>query len=421
MMIICPNCQAAYRLPEEKLQSQHHDYKAHCKQCGEVIHLHGLGGPHTTSTTSLPIVHSETAVADPPHEPSWFCAAAGHKVGPLTLDQVGQHLLTHELAADDLIWRAGFVEWLPVRDVSLFARWLETADAGRLPGNADPVARQVFRAGLFDEESAGTPPPLPHSASEAAGESPFPSDLPDALPVAAASEPLPPPPPPEPAPVARLLAGKPTVKVRRPYVKSPLWLGVVGAAVAGLLGVVVTGFRTADEPVAAAAPTPAAAPVSDAPVAPAPAIVATRQEAKLIVATAPQPVALVATAPSSPTAEASPTAVALPKRQESPPPLPTRIEGPGLTVQQVNTVAVRAAPQVSRCYGRHAESGAQKETLVVQLTVNADGTVAASKIRGKHATDAVGTCVPEAVKNLHFPPTIGPERTYAVRFVVGGA
>ena len=420
MTITCPNCQAAYRLPQEKMLAENHNYKAHCKHCGELIHVHGAA--------AAPVVHSGTAVANAPHEPSWFCAIAGGKLGPLTLDQVGQHILTHALTPDDLIWRAGFVEWLPLRNVTLFTRWLELADAAQPRDHAEPGVRQSLPVMHAHVTTAGAPPPLPATVPETEAVWPF-LPLPevaDLLPVIThteltaepdATQPTDTAPPPQ--------AGEPKGKTPRPYSKSPVWLGVMVAGAAGVLGVLaISGFRAAENPTPATpeAVTPHLVPtawVAPAPLPPQPAtlVASSPQQNKLIVATAPQPVALVAVsaaaAPPKPTAP-EPATVATPKQ----PPVPM---GPSqvLSAHQVERVAVRAAPEVSRCYKRHAEPGAQKETLALDLKVNADGSVAASHLRGKHAHDAIGACAPQALQNLQFPPTVGPARTYTVRFVVG--
>ena len=57
-----------------------------------------------------------------------------------------------------------------------------------------------------------------------------------------------------------------------------------------------------------------------------------------------------------------------------------------------------------------------EEVIKVQLMVNSDGSVASSKVQGKHAGDQVGKCVSEAVKVLQFPQSSGTAKKYTVRY-----
>ncbi len=95
-------------------------------------------------------------------------------------------------------------------------------------------------------------------------------------------------------------------------------------------------------------------------------------------------------------------------------------DGPPLSQGQVDAVAARASQKVIRCYMLYADVDGGEEQIKVQVMVNSDGSVASSKVQGKHASDQVGKCVSEAVKVLQFPQSSGAAKKYTVRYGVGG-
>ena len=108
------------------------------------------------------------------------------------------------------------------------------------------------------------------------------------------------------------------------------------------------------------------------------------------------------------------------KPADEPEPAKEKDAGPALTQTQVDAVGAKASPKVIRCYMLYADVDGGEETIKVQLAVNTDGSVASSKVQGKHAADQVGKCVSEAVKILAFPPSSGAQKKYMVRYQVGG-
>jgi len=93
--------------------------------------------------------------------------------------------------------------------------------------------------------------------------------------------------------------------------------------------------------------------------------------------------------------------------------------GAGLSQAEVNSVASRANQKVMKCYMLHGDVDAGEETIKVTLYVNGDGSVGVAKATGKHASDAVGSCVIKEVKALTFPQSSGPAKKYTVKYTVG--
>lgn len=108
-------------------------------------------------------------------------------------------------------------------------------------------------------------------------------------------------------------------------------------------------------------------------------------------------------------------------KAEEPEPVKEKAEsGPALTQAQIDAVGSRASQKINRCYMLYADVDGGEEMIKVQLMVNSDGTVASSKVQGKHAADQVGKCISEAVKILTFPQSSGTAKKYMVRYTVGG-
>ena len=249
MKIQCPTCNVVYRLPDAKLSGENRNFKVPCKHCGAEIHLHGHATVQASRRNITPAVRSETAVSDGPPALTWFCGMDGRKVGPLTHDEVRLLILTDQLGPENLIWHAGFAQWVPVRNVPHFAEMLALQqeqtpvahDAGGVRQTLPAVdaALANWASGPQDE-----PPPVPAPPVDVVGtwlytaDGEPPSDLPIIAESALIAEPIdasatetearsaepsaaqatPQPPPPGPAPVidvVRLVAHD-TAKMQAP-------------------------------------------------------------------------------------------------------------------------------------------------------------------------------------------------------------
>ncbi len=94
--------------------------------------------------------------------------------------------------------------------------------------------------------------------------------------------------------------------------------------------------------------------------------------------------------------------------------------GAKLSQGDVDKIAVGARSDVLRCYMTHADIDGGAETIRVDLYVAAAGNVSNVKIKGKHGSGEIGSCITSAVKKLHFPQGSGATQKYTVRYAVGG-
>jgi predicted Zn finger-like uncharacterized protein len=223
MKFECPQCGKKYSLPDEKVP-QGKDFKVKCKKCGEVIILHGgagegadaaaqdMGAPQAAGGSPFgqppeqerAFEEEPTRVFDyakpdgqpgypdlglpdpmagvagmggmeaPPEqepepgmqaggygeEPEWHIAVDGEQMGPYLGEQIISMFQAQQIDAETFLWKDGFDEWLPLRDVPEFAGLEQQAPP---PAAQAPAAMQgAVKGSLFSEAFGAS-----HSAAKA--------------------------------------------------------------------------------------------------------------------------------------------------------------------------------------------------------------------------------------------------------------
>jgi|GEM_PF-1163308 len=159
MKFECQKCGKKYSLPDEKVPAGK-DFKVKCKKCGEVIILHGApvapqfpGGPGNLSPFSFqapegkPLDEEPTRVFDyskmegggipqmdslqpaisdgipaPVYseQPEWHVAIDGEQMGPYSKSQVMEMLGAGQIDMETYLWKDGFDDWIPLKDIPDF-------------------------------------------------------------------------------------------------------------------------------------------------------------------------------------------------------------------------------------------------------------------------------------------------------------
>ncbi len=198
MKIVCENCSAKYSIADEKVKGK--VFKIRCKKCGESIVVRGdstaseaaaepeaqpeqtytppdmpdLGGvPDEDGDEAQTKVFDYSGYSDD-GEPEWHIVVEGEQQGPYTVAQIKEYLEAGSLDVESFIWKEGFDDWLPIKDVpdfsageeSPFAAAPAAAVAAAPAEDPAPAEGGLFDApeeapaggGLFDapEESADT-------------------------------------------------------------------------------------------------------------------------------------------------------------------------------------------------------------------------------------------------------------------------
>jgi predicted Zn finger-like uncharacterized protein len=126
MKIVCSNCDAKYRIPQERIAGR--KFRIRCKRCDAFIVIDG--NAETADDTLPPSPAAARArISTPPPQlaqeaPGGWLAPAGWYVligddqhGPLAIDQLADYFVTGTLQWDSYIWREGYDDWRPASEV----------------------------------------------------------------------------------------------------------------------------------------------------------------------------------------------------------------------------------------------------------------------------------------------------------------
>lgn len=127
MKIVCESCGAKYSIADEKVAGK--AFKIRCKKCSSVIVVR--------SQEAAP-EEGSTRVVETPTEPDqvWHVVVNGDQQGPFTPGQIGEMLSQNMIDWEAFVWKDGFDNWLPARDVEE----LVSAVMGGAPQEGDGTA-----------------------------------------------------------------------------------------------------------------------------------------------------------------------------------------------------------------------------------------------------------------------------------------
>jgi predicted Zn finger-like uncharacterized protein len=177
MKITCPACNASYRLPDERIQGKNRIFKISCKKCSAEIRVRGVETAEEIGRTTMPFALELPAPAAAPAATLqvWFAGIDGKQVGPLSETELGEHIHAGRLGPADLVWKKGFSQWMPVREVPPFDDMLAEAPVAgdepkpvekRSPRRAQTLELSAAMIELLvkldgQSESADGPPAVP--------------------------------------------------------------------------------------------------------------------------------------------------------------------------------------------------------------------------------------------------------------------
>lgn len=270
MKFLCDNCKSKYQIPDEKISGR--TLRMKCRKCGHNIIIRGDqteaqpaagsssasgSGAHRPSTArrsrrrgSSSSVAPRPRGASPlsgdfrsgelaeassersaPSETEWHVAVNDVPVGPIKRAEVARKVGSGAVTGESLVWREGFDDWLPLRDVAELVGLLEqrripappSREGSRpriAPVPPPPVAPIGGRMGAsvppvedFDDDEATKLEPMVSAAALGA--------LP-ASPAAAPPKPAPAAPPPPVAAATATSASSPGFQVAEPSESVPM-------------------------------------------------------------------------------------------------------------------------------------------------------------------------------------------------------
>ena len=180
MKIVCESCGAKYSIADEKVAGK--VFKIRCKKCSEVIVVRGDQGEDEATR-----VADVGQAAAPPVEADtvWHIVVNGDQQGPFSPGQIGEMISAGTVDWDAYVWREGFDNWLPVRDVEPLVQAITNGgdaaggdagggggggDMGADPfGDAAPASGGLFGGGGGASAFAAEPAPAPAARAARAG------------------------------------------------------------------------------------------------------------------------------------------------------------------------------------------------------------------------------------------------------------
>jgi predicted Zn finger-like uncharacterized protein len=172
MKIVCENCGAKYSIADEKIKGK--VFKIRCKKCSESIVIRGdvqqeEPAPEAAAFAPPPMPESayggEEEEGDAPtrvfdysgyqggggqaDEAVWHIVVDGEQQGPYTAGQLAEYVTAGNLDFETFVWKEGFDDWKPIREVQDIA--------GKVKGAPAPAAAPVAAAGggLFGAAAGG--------------------------------------------------------------------------------------------------------------------------------------------------------------------------------------------------------------------------------------------------------------------------
>ncbi len=174
MKIVCENCGAKYSIADEKVAGK--VFKIRCKKCSEVIVVRGDQG----DDESTRVLDGSQAAPPVGGEAVWHIVVSGDQQGPFTPAQISDMLSAGTVDWEAYVWREGFDNWLPARDVEPLVQAITgggDAGGGAAAGaagdfGADPFGGAAggadpFGGGAFGAESIPAPAPEKAPAARA--------------------------------------------------------------------------------------------------------------------------------------------------------------------------------------------------------------------------------------------------------------
>ncbi len=145
MKIVCDACSAKYSIADEKVRGK--VFKIRCKKCRNVIVVRGTALSQESGEESgeSNVPKEAVAVAS---DAVWHLVVDQEQKGPMTGSEIRNRFGRGEIDGESYIWREGFSDWKPLREVTAFS---DLASAGPEPAPAPGVAAAD---GDVDEEAS---------------------------------------------------------------------------------------------------------------------------------------------------------------------------------------------------------------------------------------------------------------------------
>ncbi len=148
MKIVCQSCSATYKIADDKIQGKK-VFKIKCKKCGEDILVRGTDAPAEQAEAPIDRPNEDEAtrvVSTEGGEAVWHAVLNGDQQGPYTVEQLRDLLNQGAIDTETYVWRDGFENWLPMRDVAELAMLTVSVPESATVMSAPPPGGDLFGA-----------------------------------------------------------------------------------------------------------------------------------------------------------------------------------------------------------------------------------------------------------------------------------
>lgn len=188
MKFLCGNCKAKYQIADEKIAGR--TLRMKCRRCSHDIIIKGeqaaqkvaaskgraaAGGARSAASAGRPSALSADFRRNvsarpeppPPRAPvaQWHVAINDVPVGPIKSEEMGRKVGTGAVSGESLVWREGFDDWRPLKEVPELAALLRQPPPA--PSPRASVGRGIGRSASRPRIRPSVAPPRPESSRPA--------------------------------------------------------------------------------------------------------------------------------------------------------------------------------------------------------------------------------------------------------------
>jgi predicted Zn finger-like uncharacterized protein len=187
MKIACQSCGAKYSIADDKVQGKK-VFKIKCKKCGADIIVRGdqaapgdqpsadvSAGLAAVGADQFPEDEATRVVGGGDNDPIWHAAIDDNNTGPFSINQLKQYVASGQVNGETSVWKDGFADWKPLKDVPELAVQLLSGVPAATPAPTAAAAGDALfggggaaSGGLFAAESKPAAKAAARTASKAA-------------------------------------------------------------------------------------------------------------------------------------------------------------------------------------------------------------------------------------------------------------
>ncbi|MBL8685315.1 MAG: zinc-ribbon domain-containing protein, partial [Myxococcales bacterium] len=169
MKIACQSCGAKYSIADDKVQGKK-VFKIKCKKCSADIIVRGdqaapgdapsadvSAGLNAVGADQFPEDEATRVVSGGENDAVWHAAIDDNNTGPFSVTQLKQYAATGQVNGETSVWKDGFADWKPLKDVPELAVQIMSAGGGMAAAPAASAGGDALFGGGASAPSTPAP------------------------------------------------------------------------------------------------------------------------------------------------------------------------------------------------------------------------------------------------------------------------